>query len=184
MITFVCGFGRCGSSLVMQMLDVAGLRCAGFYPAFEVEHPLRATFDHDAIKWLNPQPGDGIVPRECRAVWLDRNAKQQAQSVSKFLKAASRPISPKSERGYREAFGEDRPTSLAYVRRATLDHVLVMRFEDLIARPLESAQQLAVFVGQGDPEKMAAVVMDRGPECLPGLLEEELAKRGKRDGRL
>jgi len=169
---------------VMQMLDVAGLRCAGVYPAFEVESPLRATFDHDAIKWLNPQPGDGITPRECRAVWLDRNAKQQSRSVSKFLKAAGKPITPKSERGYREAFGLDRPTSLAFVRRVTSGHVLVMCFEDLIAHPIEQARALAAFVGQGDPKKMAEVVMERGPECLPGLLEEELAKRRPRNGSL
>ena len=34
---FVCGHGRCGSSMVMQMLDAGGFPCFGEYPAYEPE---------------------------------------------------------------------------------------------------------------------------------------------------
>lgn len=34
-LILVCGFGRCGSSLVMQMLDVGGLPVVGSFPDYE-----------------------------------------------------------------------------------------------------------------------------------------------------
>ena len=43
-ILLICGHGRCGSSLVMQMLAAGGVKCAGKYPDFEPDEVIPARF--------------------------------------------------------------------------------------------------------------------------------------------
>lgn len=82
----VAGFGRCGSSLVMQMLHAAGFPVTGEYPSFER--------DEYNTGGLSPPAGASkILNLECnpppagayRWVWLDRSPAQQAKSQAKFL---------------------------------------------------------------------------------------------------
>ena len=179
MLTFVSGFGRCGSSLVMQMLNVAGLRCPGRYPAFEVDDTPAAarSGEFDAVKWLDPEPVDGRAPAGCRFIWIDRNPDAQGESMSKFMTAAGERRRAMTPAEYAAVMRRYRDESVAFL--ASMGAVCVLRFEDLLVNPVEAARTLASLVGQGDPEKMAAVVFARGPECLPGLLEEELARRNR-----
>lgn len=174
MITIVSGFFRCGSSLTMQMLDAAGLRCAGVYPAFEVEDPVAAIEggEFDAVKWLDPERP---FPRaECRAIWIDRDDKQQAASARKFLAAIGGDVDAGR---LRKTIRAHRARSVALVRRAAKFRLVVWRFECIVADPLAHARELAAFVGCGDPYTMAKVAVSRGPECLPYLLEAELVAR-------
>src|SRR5271163_1780808 len=83
----VTGFGRCGSSLVMQMLHAAGFPVTGEYPSFECEE-----YHFGGV--APPAGASKILNLDCEAppggpyrwIWLDRNPAQQVKSQAKLLR--------------------------------------------------------------------------------------------------
>lgn len=111
-VVIVSGLGRCGSSLVMQMLAAAGLRCAGSFPSFEdmavapsldylcppvkdrmkvdvdlaTPGPSREWFDdYQAVKILGAHRVNlsRCYPLEACVIWIDRTSIEQAKSQLK-----------------------------------------------------------------------------------------------------
>ena len=171
----VAGFGRCGSSLVMQMLHAAGYPVTGEYPSFECE-------EYNAGGLAPPPGASKILNIDCepppggpyRWVWLDRNPAQQAMSQAKMLRElAGIRMSRHRVRAMACSYAPSRKKAFDVMRRVG-GPVLVLSFEQLVLDPQASAGQLAAFVGCGDAEKMYGVVRKRGPDCLPYLLEVQL----------
>lgn len=181
---FICGLGRCGTSLVMQMLDAAGLRCPGNHPAFESSQ--WALYDYtldlsqyDAVKWLDPQIASGSdlpeLPRH-RAIFLTRDHREQAKSHHKFMAwSAGETSSRKQRRATEASLRRDEPRALRLVR-SRANGVLVMTFEALLSDPRKHAETLSAFCGGLDAGSMAAVVYNRPVRCLDVMLEEIVAK--------
>ncbi len=176
MIILICGFGRCGSSLCMQMLAAGGMPVVGEFPAFEecLQLPsgtraLESLRGH-AVKLLDPHRGP--IPRgpRYRAVWLDRDPKQQALSMAKFLRGvAGISFKRRDVKRIAKAFCEDRPKALAGLRGACED-VVTLRFEDILADPLIAAVELEALVDQElDVSAMARAVLPRDGACRPDL---------------
>ena len=97
-ITVVAGFGRCGSSLVMQMLAAGGMRTPySSFPSYEIPHGIKVLMGElygGAVKILDPhvhQPPKGHV---YRFIWLDRDPVQQAKSMAKFWKVVMAQEAP------------------------------------------------------------------------------------------
>lgn len=195
MITIVAGFGRCGSSLLMQMLEAGGMPVTGHYPAFEPEETgvvvrggtidprWLASIPGHAIKVLDPQKGH-IPKGDYRAIWCKRDPKQQARSQIKLLHILGIPA---HERGLVKAFARsyerDQPKAWRKLHAAGVTRILEVEFEKIIAQPLEEARQIAGYCGGLDFEKMAAVVRSRPPECAPGMdLEFALLRERKSIG--
>jgi len=178
----VAGLGRCGSSLVMQMLLAAGIPVTGENPAFEDE---RVNLPQAANLWDGEWRGKAVKvldPHRCelpahgaKVIWVSRDERQQALSIAKFWHSvAGLPYPDRRQRRALESnLRRDRGVCTAIFLWKGLP-LLALRFEDLLADPLRSASQIAAFVGTGDPETMAAVVRPRKAECYPGLLEVEL----------
>lgn len=180
-IVLVCGFGRCGSSLIMQMLYYGGLRFDSVvWPACEETRTvLGPPFDWleayrgSAVKWLSPDWWQPPMGWPFRSIWLDRNANEQAKSTLKWLRKykskvyANRPAQIKRGRKQR------REIALKVLRRR--GPVLLLRYEDLKLRPERAAQKIAVFTGHKlDVEAMARAVKNRETKCLDGMLEPHL----------
>lgn len=188
----VCGFGRCGSSLVMQMLDAAGVPCAGRYPAYEPAQVGPMTFDREwlagqggrAVKMLDPQLLQFSIPDQpYRTIWLDRDHKQQCKSAEKFMAALhgmATPWTRTMRRAWITGYRRDRPRAVRKLRG--LGPVLELTFETLIGDPLATAKRICDFIkpwpviGEDSPRAMEFTVVKRGPECLPYLLEAELMR--------
>lgn len=178
----VAGLGRCGSSLVMQMLNAAGIPTTGEYPSFEddrvnllsTESLWSGEFKGRAVKILDPHRRD-LHLNGCRVIWLRRNERQQARSIVKFFEAATgrECIQNRSALRKLERSLVDDAQACKRVLRANKGPWMELSFEDLILKPQAAAQRLAEFTG-GDAETMAAVVRKRGVECYPGLLEIDL----------
>lgn len=182
MITIVTGLGRCGSSMVMQMLDAAGISVVGAPPFYEVDKARLSSFDP---AWLACQDGKVVkilalhrckIPKkEYRVIYLYRDHKQQAQSQKKF---------------YKLKFGKDsdKKAILSNVRRESkmclkgakiAGPVLSLKFEDfhneqgLMKCIAEICQFLAL-----DPDKVAVdmynAVVKRPVECMPDMQVEEM----------
>ncbi|MCA1570765.1 MAG: sulfotransferase [Chloroflexi bacterium] len=180
----VAGSGRCGTSLVMQMLDAGGVPCHGDWPAFEdpalheriVEQPTTDLAGR-AIKLLTPVLTLDSVRRAPATswVWITRDIKQMAASQDKFVRMLT-------GRGYHGAHRRRLIRGLIEEQRAYPDlmdtpphRCYVLRFEDIICQPAVSARNIAAFLDLDlDVTAMAAAVVPRSAACYDGLLETAL----------
>lgn len=189
----VAGMGRCGTSLMMQMLAAGGVPCTGEWPAFESDLAMAGRFDAKAfdalgdcaVKLVDPAPlKPGRLPNHV-VIWLDRSVPQQARSQIKFLRWNGQRVE------------ESRRTRLAFesgLRRERLGNRLSLgvpgrtysitaSFEMLINYPRRTAREIALFLSAHgwtvDADAMARQVVRRQPDCYPGMMELELlAARG------
>jgi hypothetical protein len=181
-VTLVCGFGRCGSSLVMQMLRAGGMAVTGNWPAFEAEQANGAAFN---AAWVSQQHGSAVkvldihrpeiaLPAgQYRSIWLDRDPYQQALSHAKFVRIMfGLPMDRAHRRRFERSLIEDRPAAIAALRN--LGPVLCIRFETILARPLDAAADIAAFceLPAGAIHSMAATVLSRNSDATPDLAIE------------
>jgi hypothetical protein len=192
-ITIVAGLGRCGSSLVMQMLAAGGHPIYGpdnaRAPAFEHEN---ATLLPDISDWLADAAGQAVkildphrhrLPYRYsyRVIWCDRDPDEQAKSQCKFLAYAVCIAASRAERRAMAASNRrDKLRSWATIGGLQDARMMVVVFEDLIRDPIGQAERISAFVGLPEAaKKMAAVVRPRSPKCLEGMLElAQLAEIG------
>ena len=174
----VAGLGRCGSSMLMQMLHLGGVPCVGDWPAFEdprARHVVTREFVQacagQAVKVLDPHRTG--LPGNVRVVWLDRDRQQQAESHAKFLRLLTGVNPPREQRRKLPgALLRDTHAAMALIGSRPL---IRLRFEEVLRHPLKAAELLAGFVGVPmDCGRAAGAVRARGPECAPGL-DMELA---------
>lgn len=195
-VIVVSGLGRCGSSLVMQMLHAGGMACIGDAPDFEdsvntgghVDDQWLAMQAGRAVKILDPHRVGGGSPKTHRLViWLDRDVDEQAKSHSKFLHhMAGMPLFNREQRRLcANSLKRDRARALVQFKGQP---ILLMPFEMLIGKPLEAAglivDHLRVdqlrFRHPLDIAAMAAVVVPRTIECMPDLsIEESLVRKAE-----
>jgi len=174
-IIIVAGFGRCGSSLVMQMLEAGGQAVTGDWPAFELSSSFDLSLEwlqsHDdhAVKVLDPH--EYPLPRgpQYKTIWLDRNTKHQSNSLAKFLNATTGQTFTKGHiKRIIRAYIKDRPKAMTVLRNIG-SKVLSLQFEDLITKPRWAAERIAAFVGGLNIEPMVNVVLPRGVQCQPDM---------------
>ena len=181
----VAGMGRCGSSLTMQMLHRAGVPCVGTFPAFETDHSSFSKFDgsfvvdlkEHAIKLLDPMRLS-LPPLENHIViWLDRDPKDQADSMAKLLGGSGGvTLGRNARRQMVKSLKRDRAPNLNAFRAAP---VLPVLFGNLI-HPFHmyGAFMIADFLNaygwEVNPREMIKALIPRGPECMPGMLEFKL----------
>ncbi len=181
----VCGFGRCGSSMVMRMLAAGGIPSASGAAPGSGEHPrlvdaIKAATPGTAVKLLDLKLAveQGEAPPLGGAwnlIWLDRDPRWQAESFRKFIRwAAGVRLSVRETRVFREHLIRDRDPSVGWLRG--LGHPLMtLRYEDILTAPADSAAKLATFLPwtELDHSAMAAVVHNRKPQTRPDMACEE-----------
>lgn len=189
MLLMVQGFGRCGSSLTMQMLHAGGMPCAGTFPDFEPSGTgfgdrnayLRSIANHNiAVKVLEPS----LVPvdvAEARIIWLDRDPIEQAKSALKFL---GQPGTREQVRALSSSYKRDRKPARE-AGGCNKHPTLTLRFEDLIESTDQSVMAICSWALPVWPRFDMGAMMDcvrsrgtYGSRCLPFLLEAELVSEG------
>ena len=182
-VTLVAGFGRCGSSLTMQMLDAAGLTMLGCWPAFEVKTIVT---DEDS-RWLAHQGGKVFKllvshPNHFtlnsdvawRTIWIDRRGRDLATSQIKLLRAGGATIKREAFDALRQSYRRDRAKTLRKLRKA--GPVLCLRFEHLVTCPKHQAARIAAFLDldHSTIEMMSRRVIERKPDVRPNMSLEQL----------
>ncbi|GAB4071699.1 hypothetical protein KHC28_00190 [Ancylobacter sonchi] len=173
---FVAGLGRCGTTMVMTMLDRGGFPVGDVAPDYETFTPMvagkvtaeaLAPLRGKAVKWLDPTVS--IAPAGTRAIsiWLDRDFTEQAKSQ---LKLCSAPTSRRAVRAVAATLRTDSIRARKIV--AACGPILPMSFEQILAQPLVEAKRIRDFLGNFDVVRAAATVRRRGPECLPDMMLE------------
>ena len=185
----VAGMGRCGTSLMMQMLAAGGVPCTGEWPAFESDIALIRRFDAAAfdalgdcaVKLVDPAPlKPGRLPNHV-VIWLDRSVPQQARSQIKFLRWNNFPV--QETRQTRRAFETGLRTSRMGHRLSLgvpgRTPSIAIAFETILAYPARTARDIAAFLALHgwaalDVAAMAREVVPRSADCYPGMMELEL----------
>lgn len=185
-ILFVTGLGRCGTTMVMQMLQAAGVPCAGSPPAFEDIPVSPSGVDHIwlnqqggcAVKWIDPtvtrirhREGD----HKGAAMFLTRDPVEQAKSQLKMLGARN---DRSARRAMAKAIQRNTRHARAIVRHLFGDHfVLNLHYDKILRDPAHAAARMAYFCDTlgfafGPSGDAAAVVHKRDAECRPDMNAE------------
>ena len=176
-IIIVAGFGRCGSSLVMQMLNAGGVPCIGTHPDYEDMRAassstiLQVLTPGMAVKVLDPQHHlQHLDLTHARAIWLDRDTTEQAKSALKLLGLHGVNTTRSMRHSVRtlaRSYASDRARALKTLGHAS---TLAMRFEDLLNEPKRAAEQIAQHIARPfDTLAAARQVIPRAPACSPGF---------------
>ena len=189
MTVFVCGHGRCGSSLVLQMIQAGGFPVFGDYPAFEpnevsldrTERALMPLVAGKACKILEPHLTAWTDLSGVTAIWLDRDIREQAHSQVKFMRIVGGFSLPENGwKALRDSYGPDTSAGIGRLLSAGAA-VKRLSFENLLAEPAACARLIAEWIGVPmDWHAMAAQVIDRPSKCQPGVdIELSLIKMRK-----
>ena len=181
----VAGLGRCGTSMVMQMLAAGGIAMVGTFPDFEDMDTDRqrglnpaawlARCAGRAVKVLDPQRVPPPAGQSYRTIWLTRDPEQQGRSQIKLIDAHP-------SRAMRKAMAQSiRRDARRALAAADLSGrpMLHLTFEQILGDPFTTAAAIVEHVGadqfgEGAAWRMATAVMPRGPHCLPFMLETHL----------
>lgn len=171
----VCGFGRCGSTMVMSMLVAGGMTPGNASePPYEgdLQDLWHLPLDGRVVKLLDSVSYYGIPPASSwRFIWLDRDPIEQAKSHVKFTESIlGAPLRDGAVEQFAESYARDRPKVLGLLRRA--GGVLVMDYERVLANPRRAAKDLRKVWPELDVDRAAAVVHERDGRCRPDLAVE------------
>lgn len=185
-VIIVAGLGRCGTSLVMQMLAAACVPTIGDYPGFEDDINMRlpdldaqrefyARAPGHAVKLIDPHLHAPPVGLDYRCIFLTRNTTQQARSI---LKMAGAPNDRRARRAMETGVRRDTTRARAAIERIGSGRFLQLGFEEIIHDPAMAASRIALWTGvplrAGAHEAMTACVRRRPAACLPYLMELEM----------
>lgn len=183
-ILFVAGFGRCGTTMVMTMLDRGGFPVAGRAPDYEDDSMMPGRIDHH---WLRAQTGKAvkwIAPLEAKIrsadlaappviIHLNRDKREMAASQ---VKMASAFTGVPNDRRTRKAFERDLIASEPKLVKAlnAMGTVYSMTFEWILEHPGDAAQKLGAIIAHEfgrsfDAEAASRVPLRRPARCAPDL---------------
>ncbi len=178
----VCGFGRCGSTMTMQMLVAGGLPAGNASePPYEGDREaiVGKDFTGTCVKLLDEYVTAAAVAGPTRAwrfIWLDRDPYEQGCSYLKFLNWMA-PATGISGAGYTpqqvaNTYGRDRPGRIAQLNATGT--LLVLDYERVLLRPRKAAARIRRDIFPHlDVAAAAAQVHQRDGRCLPDLAVEE-----------
>jgi hypothetical protein len=181
-ITAVCGFTRCGTSLVMRMLHAGGL------PVFcdpdmrlSCETQLTQGLPDDSawidrcegkvFKLLEPLHTPPPPGRRYRFILMQRHPGEQAKSMIKFMRAIGFPAHKSHARELAQSLIRDYPTMYALLHKLSEGRLLQCAFEDVLLQPTVEAARISEFIGGLNVEAMVKQVVKRSPQCYPGMME-------------
>jgi hypothetical protein len=186
----VSGLTRCGSSLMMQMLYTGGcpISCEPGNEAISGEHSDQLSAlreialgltDGKAIKCLDPHRFPLPPSRQYVIIWMKRDFKEQAKSITKFMQMLLGVR--ESKRTMIRKFEKTLPSETRKCHRLLSEYpILEVEFENMIRTPKVEAERVANFIKeivQLDTGKMASVVIERSTDCYSGMLELEILQK-------
>jgi hypothetical protein len=187
-ILFVAGLGRCGTTMVMTMLDAGGFPVSGPRPAYEPaerweagrpDMPWLSAQQGRAVKWLDPTRNftlPGRLPVRPVVILLTRDAREQARSQIKLIGDMVGLVSKRAAaKGMERSIRRDVPLMRAKLGASAI--VYPVEFEAVLVNPHWAARKLQSIVAEHfgadfDEEVAQRVVIRRRPECLEGFWME------------
>lgn len=179
----VCGFGRCGSTMLMAMLNAGGIPPVAGADERSYEAPLErltaSDVDGRAVKVLDfhDRMPAGV---DWRIIWCDRRPADRAASAAKLADAQGWKVPPDFEQSL--LADDKRKRSEVRRRLAAYGPIHTVRYERALRKPLAVAAELLGFLAVPDLPMLdqraaAAAVHDRSPAVRPDLDFEAYGRR-------
>ena len=176
-ITIVSGLPRSGTSLMMSMLQAAGLPLLTDETRAADEDNPRGYFELDAVKrtrkdnkWVEDAAGKAVkvihlllydLPpdRSYDIIIMRRDMREVVASQRKMLKRRSAPGAKLSDQQLRHALERQLIQVTAYLNRNKNFRVLAVDYNDLLEKPAEQSARVLAFVeSEESPETVSAVI--------------------------
>ncbi|GFM29228.1 sulfotransferase [Novosphingobium sp. PY1] len=182
----VAGLGRCGTTMLMRMLDAAGMPTIGEAPDWEdmgntelCERDPKAwgdTVQGRAVKLLDAHRFNLPDLSGAKLIWLARNPNEQAKSMLKLVgfMFSTVTIDRRSVRAMKKSICRDTTAAVRALDKAVGSGVgIALTFEDILKDPAGAAKVLCEYLDlpTAATEAMAAQVTPRSAACLPYLAE-------------
>ncbi len=179
-IIIVSGQGRCGSTLLMKMLQRSGIPVVtDNIVSMEDNRAWHITKDSD---WLSEAQGKAIkiihaeglcnLPADFKykIVYLKRCFSQQALSWTKLQKARHSNILEQKLYNYMlQVLPVFEKTALQSFQRNNRPYIII-QFEELLTAPVKSLEAIKDFLGVDiDIAKMIEIIKSRSTDCAPDL---------------
>jgi hypothetical protein len=194
-ILFVAGLGRCGTTMVMTMLDAGGFPVTGPRPSYEDAEKWRAGRPDmgwllaqagRAVKWIDPTRHftlPGRLPVRPVIILLERAAREQARSQIKIVRSTvegfniAASLDRRAEKAMERSIRRDSPIMRAQLRGSAIVHQIM--FEDVLENPFWAARKIGRLVAYHfnsdfDDGAAAEVVFPRLPACAPDFAMENI----------
>ena len=184
-VVVVSGFGRCGTTLVMSMLQAGGVPLVEDMAVSHEYSPALNLPEDDAwltlfaygraVKMLDPHRHVPPHGHKYAVLWLDREVAEQARSIAKLLILLHRiPAARVDGKRLEHSLRRDRALARA-IWKDRGARMFDLRFERILEDPLGAAAAIGLWVGVPfDARAAAAVVLPRPPNCMPDLSIETL----------
>lgn len=168
--------------MLMKMLHRGGLLVyAGNYSSYEHDdlcgvvdmRRMLPILNGFAAKLIDPHRSTWPTSTDAKVLWMDRDPKQQALSIVKFLETVNGFTIPKNASlSIEGSLTEDRPRCMRLFQKIGAS-VLPLSFESVLAEPLESSLRISGFLRMDIRiYDMADVVVKRNPLCAPDMSHE------------
>jgi hypothetical protein len=189
-VVVVAGCSRCGSSLMMEILEAGGLapHCDN-RTSYEAGDIMDAAIDGngDILRRLSGKCVKVLDPKRLTLpdvpmawIWLNRDPVQQAASQAKFMSALFGIPSPRGSSLADSVAKDNREGPEMLAARPTF-RLLRVNFEELVTEPRRAVEAVAAFleIPHTRLDRMVACVTVREPACAPDLAME--LRRMERD---
>jgi hypothetical protein len=174
-IIIVSGLPRCGTSLMMQMLESGGITVVtDSIRSADTDNP-RGYFEYERVKkikedasWLPETRGQAFkmvsqllydLPgtEKYKVIFMDRDMDEMLLSQEKMLERLNRESAPRDE--VRRAFTGHLARLFDWLAKQANIQVLRVNYNELLEHPQRQIERLNAFLGgQLDAERMAQAV--------------------------
>lgn len=193
-VVVVTGLGRCGSSMLMQMLKAGGADTAGTFPSFgDVQKRVGGRIDLTGLvgtcfKVIDPHKTTMVHSRliplgaiSVKWIWMERRFAEQAKSQAKIVELVNGWKGKKISSAKLRNWAHNLDFETQHVLKGLRGPVLRLQFEELLRFPIQQGEKIKEFLlpdQKYDPIAGATAVRERGPHCLPDIeLERSLVPR-------
>lgn len=175
MITIVSGLPRSGTSMMMQMVEKAGIPVLTDEIRAADESNRNGYYEYEAVKklrqdasWLEEAEGRVVkvvsifidqLPssHDYRVVFMERNIDEVLHSQRSMLEREGKS-SPADQTLLRATFLSQVERTKGYVEAQENMSLLNLKYEEILMNPVPAAVNLATFLDQGEPIMIASVV--------------------------
>lgn len=184
---FVAGLGRCGTTMMMTMLDAGGFPVTGPRPSYEPgdrwsngapDCAWIAAQGGKAVKWIDPTRCltlPSLLDTRPVAILMERNLREQARSQIKMLGPSVQTLGRRGEKAMERSIKRDTP--IVRAKLSTSCHLYRFQFEEVLLFPSRVAMMVQAIIARHfaapfDTKAAASVVIDRHHSCATDLAME------------
>lgn len=180
-VYIVSGLPRSGTSMMMKMLEVGGLRILTDNIRSADDDNLQGYYEFERVKqlkegdvdWLKDARGSVVkvisallehlpAGQHYKVVFMEREMMEILSSQRKMLERRGKPGNPAEDGKFAELYGKHLEKIKGWLAHQTNMEVLYIHYNDMVKQPAEYAAKVAEFLGiPMDARAMGEVPQDQ-----------------------